>query len=107
MNISGLSEKDEANQVSALIFQAHFVNTNVIYERAKFNERYQQEGEMVNQFVTVLHTLAEHCAYGALKEEMIRDRLVVGVRDTMQLVLKITNGPKPYFEDSGYSSKSK
>ena len=31
--------------------------------------------------MTALHTLAEHCSYGPLKEEMIRDRLVVGLRD--------------------------
>ena len=109
---SGLSEKEEASQVNALIytmgdaaddilsslglseedkekykvvkdkFQAHFVkNINVIYERAKFNRRCQQEDETVDQFVTALHTLAEHCSYGALKDEMIRDRLVVGLRD--------------------------
>ena len=70
-------------------FQAHFIkNTNVIYERAKFNERCQQDGEMVNQFVTALHTLEEHCSYRALKEEMIRDCLVVGVRDA-SLSLKL------------------
>ena len=116
---SGLSEKEEASQVNALIytmgdaaddilsslglseedkekynvvkdkFQAHFVkNINVIYERAKFNRRCQQEDETVDQFVTALHTLAEHCSYGALKDEMIRDRLVVGLRD-LNLSLKL------------------
>ena len=29
-----------------------------------------------------LYKLAENCDYGDLKEEMIRDRLVVGIRDT-------------------------
>ena len=32
-------------------------------------------------FVTALHHLAQHCEYGALKSEMIRDRLVVGLLD--------------------------
>ena len=121
---SGLSEKEEASQVNALIytmgddaddilgslglseedkgkydvvkdkFQAHFVkNINVIYERAKFNRRCQHEGETVDQFVTALHTLAEHCSYGPLKEEMIRDRLVVGLRDG-NLSLKLQMDPK-------------
>ena len=40
----------------------------------------------------MLHTLAEHCAYGPLKEEMIRDRLVVGVRDA-SLSLKLQMDP--------------
>lgn len=32
-------------------------------------------------FVTAVHKLAEHCNYGVLREEMIRDRIVVGIRD--------------------------
>ena len=62
-------------------FNNYFVKKhNVIYERAKFNRRKQEEGETVDAFVTDLHALAEHCAYGVLHEEMIRDRLVVGIR---------------------------
>ena len=40
------------------------------------------EGESSKQYVTVLHSLAENCNYGNLKHEMIRDRIVVGIRDT-------------------------
>ena len=54
---------------------------NVIYERAKFNTRYQQPGETAESFITDVHKLAEHCQYGVLREEMIRDRIVVGIRD--------------------------
>ena len=38
-------------------------------------------GESVDSFVTDLHVLAEHCGYGPLHDEMIRDRLVVGLQD--------------------------
>ena len=79
---------------------------NVIYERAKFNGWCQQEGETIDQFVTVLHTMAEYCSYGAMKEEMICVRLVVGIRDT-SLSLKLQLDLKPYLENSGYSSKLK
>ena len=55
-------------------FDSHFVKrTNVIYERARFNQRFQQEGEKVDTFITALFTLSEHCKYGALTEELIRD----------------------------------
>ncbi|UYV71229.1 hypothetical protein LAZ67_8002294 [Cordylochernes scorpioides] len=54
---------------------------NVIYERAKFNRRSQGETEPVEEFITNLYVLAETCSYGILKEEMIRDRLVVGVKN--------------------------
>ncbi|UYV82470.1 K02A2.6-like [Cordylochernes scorpioides] len=63
-------------------FERHFIpRRNIIYERARFNQRCQQEGEKVNEFITALHSLAEHCNFGMLHDELIRDRIVVGVRD--------------------------
>ena len=58
------------------------VRRNIIYERARFNRRNQQHGETAEQYIMTLYDLAEHCDYGEMKEEMIRDRLVVGIRDT-------------------------
>lgn len=63
-------------------FQNFFiVKKNIIYERAKFNMRVQGESESVDAFVTALYALAEHCNYGLLHNELIRDRIVVGLRD--------------------------
>ena len=63
-------------------FDEYFIRRrNVIYERAKFNQRVQKPQESVDSFVTALHCLAEHCSYGDLHDEMIRDRIVVGLRD--------------------------
>ena len=79
-----LSEEDR--KVYATVkekFDGHFVQRrNVIYERAKFNRRRQQEGEPVESFITALYSLAEHCGYGNLHDEMIRDRIVVGIRNS-------------------------
>ena len=64
-------------------FDEHFVvRQNVIFQRAKFNRRCQEDGKTVDTFITALHTLAEHCDYGTLKDEMIRDRIVVGLQDS-------------------------
>ena len=52
---------------------------NVIFEQAKFNSRKQLQDETVDDFITDLFCLAEHCSYGELRDEMIRDRLVVGL----------------------------
>jgi hypothetical protein len=57
------------------------VRRNVIFERAKFNRRVQLDGESAEQFITSLYSLVETCEYGDLTEEMIRDRIVVGIRD--------------------------
>ena len=54
---------------------------NVIFERARFNQRRQEADESVDEFVTALYRLVEHCDYGTLKDEMVRDRIVVGIRD--------------------------
>ena len=63
-------------------FQDYFnVRHNVICERAKFNLRKQEVGESVDDFLTSLHTLVETCNYGNLRDEMIRDRIVVGILD--------------------------
>ena len=67
-----LSAEDEKNFREK--FNCHFI----IYERAKFNSR---PDEPVETFVTALNNLAEHCGYEALHDEMICDRIVVGIQD--------------------------
>ena len=63
-------------------FENYFVvKRNVIFERVKFNRRIQAKGETVDTFVTALYCLAEYCGYGTLQDEMIRDRIVVGLKD--------------------------
>ena len=42
-------------------FDSHFIKRrNVIFERAKFNMRKQEDGESVDSFITALYELAEH-----------------------------------------------
>ena len=54
-------------------FDSHFMKRrNVIFERAKFNNRRQEPGETVDTFNTALYGLAEHCGYGPLHDEMMR-----------------------------------
>ena len=77
-------------------FDNHFTpKRNVIFERARFNSRIQEKGEPVDAFITDLYALAEHCQYGGLRDEMIRDRIVVGIRNSqlsekLQLDSKLT-----------------
>ena len=54
---------------------------NTLYERYKFWETKQKEGETVDQFITDLKTRAKSCEFGEQTESMIRDRLVFGVSD--------------------------
>ena len=64
-------------------FENHFIKRrNTIFERAKFNTRKQEAGESVDSFITDLYCLAKHCNYGTLHDEMIRDRIIVGLLDS-------------------------
>ena len=105
---SGLTKEDEPRQVNTLLYclgeesddvlasniteeskkkYATFlekvdvffqVRKNVIFERARFN-RCNHHGELIEQYITALYHLVDSCEYGALKEEMLWDSIVVGI----------------------------
>lgn len=80
---STLTKEEQENFEKVIdMLENHFIGKrNIIYERARFNQRRQEPGETVEAFVTALHRLVAHCGYGALKYEMVRDRLIVGLQD--------------------------
>ena len=51
---------------------------NVIFEHMSFNWCNQEDVESAEQFIT---SLADNCAYNDLKDDLIRDCIVVGLRD--------------------------
>lgn len=55
--------------------------TNVIYERYVFNKRTQEQGESLDHYMTDIMKQADLCQYGVLKDELIRDRLMSGIKD--------------------------
>ena len=74
--------EDEGKEYNTVVemFGRHFVKRkNQIFEHAKFNQRKQEEGEAVDDFIMDLYRLAEHCNYRALHDELICDRTVVGL----------------------------
>ena len=86
----GLTDEEKMDyDVGKTKFDGHFVvRRNTIFERAKFSRRSQEECESVDSLITSLCCLAEYCEYGVMKEEMIRDRIVVEIIDT-SLSLKL------------------
>ena len=76
-------------------FEAHFVKwRNPIYESVKFNMRRQKE-ESISSFITSLNQLTEHWNYHDLHDEMVWDRIVVGLwnsnlSERLQTDLKLT-----------------
>ena len=62
------------------------IRRNNLVNRAKFNRRTQgknEDGKMVPQepidtFINSLYLLADDCDYGVLKDEFIRNRIILG-----------------------------
>eukprot|EP00731_Ephydatia_muelleri_P012303 Em0006g1197a len=52
-----------------------------IMQRYTFNARSQKEGESGAEFVAELRRIAQHCEFGTVLEDLLRDRLVCGLRD--------------------------
>lgn len=66
------------------MFETFFVcRKNEVYETYMFNTRPQEKEETVDAYVAVLRKMVRSCNFGALEleERMIRDRLVIGIRD--------------------------
>ena len=54
---------------------------NKIFERYNFFTRNQDKGKLLDAYITTLLKLSETCAFGDLRESLVRDRLVYGIRD--------------------------
>ena len=52
-----------------------------IIQRFKFNSRIRHSDESVRAYVAALRSLTEHCNYGETLNAMLRDRLVVGIKN--------------------------
>ena len=56
-------------------------STNIIVERHKFNTRNQRHGETTEAYITDLKKLGNQCEYDNLKNDLIRDRIVCGIKN--------------------------
>lgn len=85
-------EQQDIDECKAL--EAYFKpKRNVVYERYLFNMCQQNSGETVDSYVNLLPKAASTCQFGTLTEELIRDRLVIGLQDqaTKRRLLKEEN----------------
>ena len=83
---NGLPFKDdnERNDPATILklMEKHCVGkTNTIYERYIFNNMHQETGEAIDAYVTKLRKLSLTCEFGQLADQMIRDRIVCGIKD--------------------------
>ena len=63
-------------------FDTYFqVRYNTVYERAYFNKRVQHPGETAEEFIVAVHSMADRCEFGDFRDTLVRNRLVVGIRN--------------------------
>ena len=78
----GLSAEQQTYDAVKKKFKDHFIKCkNVIFKRARFNQRRQEDEETVASFISGLYSFVEYCGYHELRDEMIRDRIVVAIHD--------------------------
>ncbi|KAK4328659.1 hypothetical protein Pmani_000967 [Petrolisthes manimaculis] len=72
--------KDKSFDALIALLNSYFdPKPSVILARFRFNSCYMKEGEKIKDFVAKLRKLSEHCNYGLMLNELLRDRLVCGV----------------------------
>ena len=75
------SEKDKEKPVEILKKFDEYCNPkrNLTVERHIFNSRMQHLSESIDKYITDLRLKVKTCEYGTMADEMIKDRIVVGV----------------------------
>ena len=71
-------EKQDISKVLELMGKYCLGETNGIYI---FNNRMQQDGETIDAYANELRSLASTCEFGQLQDDLIRDRIVCGLKD--------------------------
>ena len=74
-------QRNSSTEVINRLDEYFLPRSNVIYERYKFNARDQAANESIDKYVTNLRHLAASCEFGNLKDQLIRDRIVLGICD--------------------------
>ncbi|XP_041350800.1 uncharacterized protein LOC121369792 [Gigantopelta aegis] len=77
-------QDEDANDIDDVLrkFEQFCIGeANGIYETFLFNKRNQEEGETIDTYVTSLRKLVKTCNFNTYEDHMLRDRIVLGVRD--------------------------
>ncbi|XP_044756800.1 uncharacterized protein K02A2.6-like [Coccinella septempunctata] len=83
-NTFEFQESKENQNFASIVkkFESHFLPTiNVTYERYLFFTREMKENESVDEYVTQLKHLSLNCEFNNLNDSLIKDRLVLGIKD--------------------------
>lgn len=80
-NVLKIEGKEKLEEIIE-IFDGYFKpKQNEVINSYNLNKRNQEDGESFDAFYTSIRKLAENCNFGELKDRMLRDKIVIGVRD--------------------------
>ena len=74
-------DKDKLAKVKEKFKEHCNAHTSRAFLRHQLFTRRQEEGESVEQYVTVLKTMAKHCEFGPLTDSLIVDVMLLGIAD--------------------------
>ena len=75
-------DRKEYQKVMDKLNEFFKIRRNVTFERARINRRDQLLGETVEKYIIMLYSIIDTNKYDErLKMEMLRDSLVMGIRD--------------------------
>ena len=77
-----VDERKDRDSIISKLTEYFEPQRNIIYERYLFNSATQRSENKIDQFVNELRKLASTCEYGTLSDELIRDRIVIGISDS-------------------------
>ena len=81
LNLNCGTEELTINSAHKALEDYFLPKKNVVYERYVFNSCFQAPEESIDCYANRLRKLASSCQFGALTEEMICYRLVIGIQD--------------------------
>ena len=80
LDLSQTEQKNPAKIIEK--FEAYFLpKTNQSVESHKFNTRVQGPAESFDNFLADLRKLSANCDFGSLRDRLVRDRIVSGIRE--------------------------
>ena len=68
-------------EIVKLAAEHYHPKPSLAVQHFRFNSRSRQAGEMVAAYLAGLKILSEHCDYGDVLQDMLRDRLVCRIQD--------------------------
>ena len=67
---------------------------NITYERYVFHQRVQQPGQSFDYFLSDIRKMARTCDFGQLEDSLVRDPVVIGIRDETSLIIADDNNDR-------------